>query len=266
MIQCARLSRECILCQGKPTHMRVYGVTQTFPIGQHTDYMRTNQTKRGAEKAFLCLRGLRTSIVYTKHIQSLYGYLHLKLTTHNLVERPATIYKLGSILPDPHKSKDSLNIDSSIPPIPPALIRDVTPHVRQYVRSELNNTNSLLAKLVLPAIGGASTDIYSQNGATTSVDAFDVKAVPFRPDKKYLDEAVQNDNVKEYVRKHWFSVPLYMIVGVATAGKLSVKETISRDRNLRGGVGVSVLGEMARGDISGEVRRNEKTEGYLDIG
>ncbi|KAK3994246.1 hypothetical protein QBC44DRAFT_357425 [Cladorrhinum sp. PSN332] len=183
-----------------------------------------------------------------------------------------SIYKLGSILKDPHKPGESLNL-SSIPGFSHGLVRDVSSHVRQYVKAELTNSNSLLAKAVLPTIGGSiSVEATDAGEAVTSFDAVNVKAKAFKLDgdslvelKKFMNEAVKSQGVVEYVREQWFEARLYMIVGVATAGKLSLKETSSSKRTVNAGVGVNVGDILGNTEVKPGHSREGKTEGSLDV-
>ena len=145
--------------------------------------------------------------------------------------------KLGSILKDPEDVESSLNLDC-IEEIPSNSQRDVSLAVRGCVETELRKNNSLLVKAT-PSIpvftcvtAGASVEGHWKYDVNTTVKAMGVRATSFIPSKEYMDKALQNDEVKKYVKSGLFGKPLYIIVGVATAKKLSVKEKQSKENKM----------------------------------
>ncbi|KAM0260504.1 hypothetical protein ACHAQJ_002737 [Trichoderma viride] len=185
------------------------------------------------------------------------------------VEKHDTLMKLGSILTDPEDLESSLNLDA-IPAIPPSARRDATAHVRHHVRSEISNSNDLFAKAMstLPlfsagASAGASADWRWSHSADTMVDAIDVKAEVFIPDKKFMEEAMKHNAVIEYIRKWSFSKSLYIIVGVATAGEISIKEKQNRQHEAGSSIHLTAPGNL--GEIEGGFKHEGGTSKESDL-
>jgi len=184
------------------------------------------------------------------------------------VEKQGTLMKLGSILKDPENLESSLNIDA-IPAIRPSARRDATPHVRHYVHSELSDSNSMLAKAVpnLPLFSaGVSANGLWTHGAETTVQAMDVKAEVFIPDKEYMQEALKHKAIIDYAKKGLFATPLYIIVGVATASKLSVKEKQGSEHSAAASAHVTAPGGAGEGEVGFEHESKTAVESELEVG
>lgn len=153
-------------------------------------------------------------------------------------ENHGTLIRLGSILSDPENLESSLNLDA-IPPIPESTRRDATTHVRQYVRSEMRNSNSALVK-AMPSMLLLSAGLRGEAGrvdkAETTVQAVDVRAEVFMPDKAFMQAALQHSAVIEHARANLFGTSLYVIVGVATAGELFIREGRGRRAGVSAGL------------------------------
>lgn len=178
-------------------------------------------------------------------------------------ELKGTLIRLGSILTDPENLETSLNLNA-IPAIPAAARRDATPHVRQYVRSEMNNNDSALVKALsnLPLLnGGLSGEVRRTITAETTIRAVDVKAEVFMPDKAFMQEALKHKAVIEYAGKGLFTARLYVIVGVATAGELTVKEKQGNGRR------AAASGHLAAPGGAGEAeaRFEHERQGEVDL-
>ncbi|CAP69119.1 uncharacterized protein PODANS_7_10775 [Podospora anserina S mat+] len=187
--------------------------------------------------------------------------------------KPGTLIRLGSVLTDPEDLESSLNLDS-IPPIPPHLLRDATPEVRMSVQTELSKSDSTLAKAA-PALEGILTlgggvEASRSQGVSSSLNiSGTVKATVFRADKSYMDVLLKDKNVISYA-KRGLGKPMFVVVGVATAGRVEMKETrhVTRKAGVSGKVGVEVIGE---GEVGLERERSDKScnevrgEGGLDF-
>ncbi|PMD47786.1 hypothetical protein L207DRAFT_561205 [Hyaloscypha variabilis F] len=144
-------------------------------------------------------------------------------------EKPGSIMRLGSILTDAENLESSLNLHNIIE-IPEQDKRDASNAVKRYVESELCQSNSLLVKAVplIPAFSaGASVDGHWSHDVRSTVEALNVRAVVFIPTGEYMEEALKNEHVIGYARRGLFGKRLYIIVGTATASKLSIKENQS---------------------------------------
>lgn len=145
-------------------------------------------------------------------------------------EKPGSIMRLGSILTDPENLESSLNLHN-INEIPEKDKRDVSLAVKRYVETELSKSNSLLVRAApsIPALTArASVGGNWSHNTRTTVDALNVRATVFIPTKTYMDGALEIDDVVAYARKGLFGRRLYIIVGTATASKLSIKQSRSR--------------------------------------
>ncbi|KAH8755237.1 hypothetical protein BGZ57DRAFT_963245 [Hyaloscypha finlandica] len=94
----------------------------------------------------------------------------------------------------------------------------------------------------------------------TVVDAANIKAKIFLPDKAYMDTCVDVAGVREHLKGKKSSVPLYMIIGVATANKVDIEEESSRE--ISGGVAggldavPAVPGLQAQAEVQASNTRN----------
>ena len=145
---------------------------------------------------------------------------------------------LGSILTDPEEPETRLNRDEVVP-INPDDIMDESLAVSRKVAAELSEESNVLLKAVPPEIfgPGVSVDGKLTAGVTTTVEAMNVQAQVFLPRRpeEYMNASLDHVEVQNWVRKHFFvKCPLYLIVGVATANKLSIKESQSRDMAISG--------------------------------
>merc|ERR1712000_238902 len=145
---------------------------------------------------------------------------------------------LGSILTDPEEPETRLNRDEVVP-INPDDIMDESLAVSRKVAAELSEESNVLLKAVPPEIfgPGVSVDGKLTAGVTTIVEAMNVQAQVFLPRRpeEYMNASLDHVEVQNWVRKHFFvKCPLYLIVGVATANKLSIKESQSRDMAISG--------------------------------
>ncbi|KAK0668672.1 hypothetical protein QBC41DRAFT_373847 [Cercophora samala] len=187
--------------------------------------------------------------------------------------KPGTLIRLGSVLTDPEDLESSLNLDT-IPAIPPSLLRDATPEVRTSVQTELGKSDSLLAKAA-PALEGLFTlgggvEASRSRGVTSSLHiSGSVKATVFRADKSFMDTLLKDKDVIAYARRG-LGKPMFVVVGVATAGSVEMKETrhATRRSGVSGKVGVEMIGE---GEAGFERERSDKSsnevrgEGGLDF-
>jgi hypothetical protein len=167
---------------------------------------------------------------------------------------PGTLLNLGSILTDPENPETCLNWQTGLEPVPQGLILDGSMAVRQQIHSELSTNNSLLLKAVFPASplysAGAKVEGKSSDEIKTVVQAMDVSAKYFIPNKAYTDKVFVKDEIITHVRKHHFSTPLFMVVGVATAGKLKVEEDQSRERSFAAGANAAAAGAEAELELA----------------
>ncbi|UNI16670.1 hypothetical protein JDV02_003086 [Purpureocillium takamizusanense] len=182
-------------------------------------------------------------------------------------ELEGTLIRLGSILSDPENLETSLNLNA-IPAIPAGARRDATPHVRQYVRSEMKNSDSALVKAMpnLPLLSaGLSGDVRRTDTAETTICAIDVKAEVFMPDKAFMQEALKHKGVIEHARKGSFGTRLYVIVGVATAGELTVKEKLGNERRAAAPGHLAAPGGAGEGEAGFEHQRQGEVDSELEV-
>lgn len=149
---------------------------------------------------------------------------------------PGQLIALGAILSDPEEPETRLNRRDA-KEVDPEYILDESAAVQRTIQAEVSNDDSILLKIAQPLLGvGLSVDGKFSKNKKTVVDALDVKAKIFLPDKEYMDASVEVPGVQEYVKERNFSKTLYMIVGVASAKKLSVNEETSQQAAAGSGV------------------------------
>ncbi|KAH8698086.1 hypothetical protein GQ44DRAFT_694256 [Phaeosphaeriaceae sp. PMI808] len=179
---------------------------------------------------------------------------------------PGTMIVLGSILKDPKNPESSLNLESDGAPMKPdssnqepsdkepstttastttriqrpSNVRDESLAVRATITSELSNNLSALLEVKAPGnpIVDAALKIHGDksNSAETVVEAMNVRAEIFMPQKTYMDKALADLKVMEYINDGSkgmmpFSKKVYVIIGVSTAEKLNLKETLESNKS-----------------------------------
>jgi hypothetical protein len=123
---------------------------------------------------------------------------------------------LGSMLKDPEDPESSLNRKTRPAMVPNEDIIDDTASVRQHITTELSNGSGTLLKIVAPISpllsAGLKVEGSSNDAVSTFVDAINVKAEIFLPEKSLVDEALAKPEVIEYARAGVWAKSLYMIV------------------------------------------------------
>ncbi|KAL2855141.1 hypothetical protein BJX68DRAFT_23370 [Aspergillus pseudodeflectus] len=156
--------------------------------------------------------------------------------------KPGQLLRLGSILTDALNPGSSLNL-GRIVAVPAECKYDDADLVKLRIESELHQSRSLLVSAAssIPVLSAAAAldGCWSRDPRTT-VDALNVRATSFVPTKEYMDEALADESVVEYLRRGLFAKSIYLIVGVATASRLSVVETQA---------GTSGLGASAKATV-----------------
>ena len=150
---------------------------------------------------------------------------------------PGQLIALGAILSDPEEPETRLNrYDAK--EIDPKYILDESAAVRRTIQAELCNDDSILLKVAHPLLGaGLSVDGKLRTDRKTVVDALGIKAKIFLPDKEYMDASVEVPGVQEYIKECNFSKTLYMIIGIASANRLSIDEETFQ----QGSMGASIM-------------------------
>ncbi|KAL7931978.1 hypothetical protein V8C35DRAFT_308178 [Trichoderma chlorosporum] len=144
---------------------------------------------------------------------------------------PGQLIALGAILSNPEDPETRLNRHEAIEVEPKYLI-DESAAVQRVIHAGVSNDDGIAPKvtqLLFNASLGANWEV--KESKKTEIDAFDVSAKIFLPDKEYMNASIEAPGVQEYVKKCNFSKTLYMIIGVASAKKLSINE-ISSKKNL----------------------------------
>lgn len=142
---------------------------------------------------------------------------------------------LGAILSNPEEPETRLNWHDA-KEIAPEYILD-EPNVQRTIQAEVSNGDGVLLKVTQSLLGiGLNVSGKLGEDRKTIVDALDIKARIFLPFKEYMDASVEVPGVQEYVRECNFSKTLYMIVGVASAKKLSVDEEMSRENSSKANI------------------------------
>ncbi|KAK1237942.1 hypothetical protein MKX08_002521 [Trichoderma sp. CBMAI-0020] len=157
---------------------------------------------------------------------------------------------LGAILSDPEDPESRLNWHSTTD-IDPKYLIDESTAVQRVIHAGISNDNHIMLKLAQLLGGELNASGRAKDNRKTTIDAVDVAAKIFLPDKKYMNACMEAPEVQEYVRKCNFSKTLYMIIGVASAKKFCIKEESSKQRSAGLGVTASYLGGTDLGTVGG---------------
>jgi hypothetical protein len=178
---------------------------------------------------------------------------------------PGSMIKLGSILKEAKEPESSLNLESEEGIIEVPNKRDESVAIRATITSELSSNLSALLEAVVPAspVAEAAAKLQADKlkSAETVVKAMNVRAEIFLPSEDYMDKALANPKVIAYVKGGdlAFSRSVYIIVGVATAEKLSLKETLQKQASASAEAGASAAGGAAKGKLALSGGHKEKT-------
>ncbi|KAI1744741.1 hypothetical protein F4680DRAFT_234330 [Xylaria scruposa] len=146
-------------------------------------------------------------------------------------QAPGQLITLGAILSNPEEPETCLNRHDA-KKIDPEYILDQSAAVQRTIEAGAFNDDSILLKATQPLLGaGLHVDGKLNRDRKTIVDALDIKAKIFLPDKEYMNASVEVSGVQSYVKDCHFSKTLYIIVGVASAKKLKVDEEISQEHH-----------------------------------
>ncbi len=166
---------------------------------------------------------------------------------------------LGAILSDPEEPETRLNRHDA-KKIDPKYILNESAAVQRTIQAEVSNDDSILLKVAQPLLGaGLSVDGKLTKDRKMVIDALDVKAEIFLPDKNYMDAGVEVPGVQEYVKECNFSKTLYMIIGVASAKKLSVDEETSQQGSAEASVTAVPLGGSGT-EVTAEAQHSSSKE------
>jgi hypothetical protein len=179
--------------------------------------------------------------------------------------KPGELMKMGSILTDPVNLETSLNLESIEDP--PKLM-DASLGIRSSVENSLGRDNSALVEVAatVPIFSGITASVVVEGrwklDVTTTVRSMDVQASAFIPDDDYMGRALQTPKVATYVKAGLFSKRLYIVVGVATARKLYIKETVTH-RQAAGASGSVSVPAVAEGAV--EAKHDATASVSLDL-
>lgn len=111
---------------------------------------------------------------------------------------------LGSISTDPEEPETSLNRKSGSAEIDHEDRMDNSVAVRQEIHSELSNNARAILKVASPSFllfdTGLKAEGCSEKEVKTSVEALNVRAEIFIPDKSYVDKTLGRPEVTAYVK------------------------------------------------------------------
>ncbi|KAH8587055.1 hypothetical protein B0O99DRAFT_656556 [Bisporella sp. PMI_857] len=179
---------------------------------------------------------------------------------------PGQLIALGAILSDPEEPETRLNRLDAME-INPKYILDESAAVQRTIRAEVSNNDSILFKVAQPLLGaGLSINGKLSKDRKTIVDALDIKAKIFLPDKEYMRASVELAGVQDYIKDCNFSKTLYMIIGVASAKKLSIDEETSQQDSA--GAGITAAPQGGSGTevtVEGQDHRSKETVSGLKV-
>ncbi len=182
--------------------------------------------------------------------------------------KPGELMKMGSILTDPANLETSLNLESIEDP--PKLM-DASLGIRSSIETSLSRANSALNKAaanvpVFSSIAaGAAVEGHWRLDVTTTLRAMDVQASSFIPDDKYMAQALQAPRVAAYVKATLYSKRLYIVVGVATARRLYMKETVTQPQ-MAGAPGPAGVPAVADGAVGAGHNSTANVRSELEVG
>ncbi|KAJ5738482.1 hypothetical protein N7493_001637 [Penicillium malachiteum] len=139
---------------------------------------------------------------------------------------PGKLMRLGSILREPYNPESSLN-RRHILEIDEEDTYNESEVPRRLVQNELHRSNNYIAKIAssIPLIrAGFSVKGHSSQDPKTTVEMMNIRAKSFTPSDEYMEEALKHPQVVKYTQETHFRKRLYMIVGVATANKVTFNE------------------------------------------
>ncbi|EHK48682.1 hypothetical protein TRIATDRAFT_214875 [Trichoderma atroviride IMI 206040] len=165
---------------------------------------------------------------------------------------------LGAILSDPEDPETRLNWHSTTD-IDPKYLIDESTAVQRVIHAGISNDDHIMLKLTQLLGGGLNASGGAKDDRKTTIDAVDVEAKTFLPDKKYMNACMETPEVQEYVKKCNFSKTLYMIIGVASANKLRIREESSKQRSAGVGVTASYPGGLDLGTVGGCHKNTQTT-------
>ncbi|KAJ4267329.1 hypothetical protein NW762_003433 [Fusarium torreyae] len=168
---------------------------------------------------------------------------------------------LGNILKYPNDPIDILN-RKEVEPIDSSAIV----HEREQVTKSFTDAldvgfgSKLGASSVLAAVIGASPFVEGNwaKGASYTVEATKVRAQRFIPSAAYVNKALRTQEVGEFVRKSFFTAPVYMVVGIAVAN--TVSRTTEKSRNRGGGAGIGIGPPGTGVEVSAELNAKRETQ------
>jgi hypothetical protein len=186
---------------------------------------------------------------------------------------PGTMIKLGSILKDAAEPESSLNLESTTGIKTPTNVRDESVAIRATITSELSTSLSALLAVDAPTNPLVEAAVKLQGdkskSAETVVEAMNVKANIFLPTKEYMKDALADPEVIAYVKEGSlaFSKPVYLIIGVAKAEKLNLKEKLEKQASASAKAGVGAAGGAgkAEAELSGEQKEKLAVEREIEV-
>ncbi|KAI3393856.1 hypothetical protein diail_3531, partial [Diaporthe ilicicola] len=181
---------------------------------------------------------------------------------------PNTVLQLGTVLSEPENVESFLNRDE-IPTIGQDDRLDMSNIVKLHLGTELKKEDHALASALskFPAFvdAGASADAHREHTTSTTVDALQVKAeVLLQAAKEYMPAALKTQGVLDYLRGCYFRKPLYMVVGVATAGRYARSERQERSSGA-GASGHADVPGIAGGDTELRHERGANADVELEV-
>nr|AJD23190.1 putative subtilisin [Onygena corvina] len=134
---------------------------------------------------------------------------------------------LGSILTNPEDPDSLLNGDDMKAIDKKDII--IEHNVNRTLKRQASRDASLLFKILQPLLStGLGAEVVHKHDLETMVEAMDIQEQFIRTDWKttgdYIRDRLKAASVQEYLQSCYFQKKLYMITGVATAKRLSIKQ------------------------------------------
>lgn len=153
--------------------------------------------------------------------------------------------------------------------MPGELKLDGSTAVRQQIHSQLSTNFGGFINAVPPESplfsAGVKLEGKSSKEITTTVEAMDIKAEYIVPNDKFVNKVLAQESVISFAKECNFSQSVFMIVGVATAGSLTIDEEQIREKSLAASANAAVTGTGTELGAGIEAGKTGKVGGKLSV-
>ncbi|KAK6362669.1 hypothetical protein TWF730_000124 [Orbilia blumenaviensis] len=146
-----------------------------------------------------------------------------------------TLIKLGSVLTDPYDPETSINRNSAPIPIDPTDLSDQSDAIQTAIIATTSERRSASTGADAPTWAplidmGVLAEVERTKDYQVIVNTEAVTAQVFLPAEQWLSNLLKDPQIVRHIQEHFFPT-LYVIIGVATASRVSISEKGSRGYN-----------------------------------